>query len=76
MVPGPRHRVGHCSATTDRAGSSPDLRRAEVRAPQTPPERLIGRLKERRRLVARHEKKASHYKAILLWAFVREYLKR
>lgn len=50
MVPGPRHRVGHSSATTDRAGSSPDLRRAEVRAPQAPPERLVGRLKERRRL--------------------------
>jgi len=39
-------------------------------------ERLVGRLKERRRLVVRYEKKASHYKAMLLWAFVREYLKR
>ena len=39
-------------------------------------ERCIGRLKERRRLVVRYEKKASHYKAMLLWAFVREYLKR
>jgi len=76
MVPGPRHRVGHSSATTDRTGSPPDLRRAEVRAPKAPPERLVGRLKERRRLVVRYEKKASHYKAMLLWAFVREYLKR
>lgn len=39
-------------------------------------ERQVGRLKERRRLVVRYEKKASHYKAMLLWAFVREYLKR
>lgn len=39
-------------------------------------ERLVGRLKERHRLVVRYEKKASHYKAMLLWAFVREYLKR
>lgn len=39
-------------------------------------ERCVGRLKERRRLVVRYEKKASHYKAMLLWAFVREYLKR
>ena len=38
-------------------------------------EQLVGRLKERRRLVVRYEKKASHYKAMLLWAFVREYLK-
>ena len=37
-------------------------------------ERLVGHLKERRRLVVRYEKKASRYKAMLLWAFVREYL--
>lgn len=39
-------------------------------------ERCVGRLKERRRLATRYEKKASHYKAMVLWAFVGEYLKR
>ncbi|WP_423824685.1 transposase [Salinibacter ruber] len=39
-------------------------------------ERLVGRLKERRRVATRYEKKASHYKAMLQWAFVGEYLKR
>lgn len=39
-------------------------------------ERFVGRLKERRRLVVRYEKKKSHYKAMILWAFVLEYLKR
>ena len=55
---------------------APDLQRPEVWAPQAPLERLVDRLKERRRLVVWYEKKASHYKAMLLWAFVREYLKR
>lgn len=39
-------------------------------------ERCVGHLKERRRLVVRYEKKASHYKAMILWAFVEEYLNR
>ncbi|MBB4062823.1 transposase [Salinibacter ruber] len=39
-------------------------------------ERCVGHLKERRRLVIRYEKKASHYKAMILWAFVEEYLNR
>ncbi|WP_146110020.1 transposase [Salinibacter sp. 10B] len=39
-------------------------------------ERCVGHLKERRRLVVRYEKKASHYKAMVLWAFVEEYLNR
>jgi transposase len=38
-------------------------------------ERLVGRLKERRRIATRYEKKASHYKAMLQWAFIGEYLK-
>jgi hypothetical protein len=39
-------------------------------------ERCVGRLKERRRIATRYEKKASHYKAMLQWAFIGEYLKR
>lgn len=39
-------------------------------------ERCVGRLKERRRVATRYEKKASHYKAMLQWAFIGEYLKR
>jgi transposase len=39
-------------------------------------ERLVGCLKERRRIATRYEKKASHYKATLQWAFIGEYLKR
>jgi len=39
-------------------------------------ERCVGHLKERRRLVVRYEKKAGHYKAMILWAFVEEYLNR
>lgn len=39
-------------------------------------ERCVGRLKERRRIATRYEKKASHYKAMLEWAFIGEYLKR
>ena len=39
-------------------------------------ERLVGRLKERRRIATRYEKKASHYKAMLQWAFIGEYLKQ
>lgn len=38
-------------------------------------ERCVGRLKERRRIATRYQKKASHYKAMVLWAFVGEYLK-
>lgn len=36
----------------------------------------VGRLKERRRVATRYEKKASHYKAMLQWAFIGEYLKQ
>jgi transposase len=36
-------------------------------------ERCVGHLKGRRRLAVRQEKKASHYKAMILWAFVEEY---
>lgn len=39
-------------------------------------ERCVGRLKERRRIGTRYEKKASHYEAMLQWAFIGEYLKR
>jgi transposase len=39
-------------------------------------ERCVGRLKECRRIATRFEKKASHYKAMLKWAFVAEYLSR
>jgi transposase len=39
-------------------------------------ERFVGPLKEQRRLVVRYEKKATHSKAMVLWAFVEEYLKR
>ena len=39
-------------------------------------ERCVGHLKERRRLVVPYEKKAGHYKAMILWAFVEEYLNR
>ena len=39
-------------------------------------ERCVGRLKECRRIATRFEKKASHYKAMLKWAFIGEYLKR
>jgi transposase len=39
-------------------------------------ERCVGRLKECRRIATRYEKKASHYKAMLKWAFVAEYLSR
>jgi len=39
-------------------------------------ERCVGHLKERRRLVVRYEKKASHCKAMVLWAFAEEYLNR
>ncbi|ABC46373.1 ISSru1, transposase orfB (plasmid) [Salinibacter ruber DSM 13855] len=39
-------------------------------------ERCVGHMKERRRLVVRYEKKASHYKAMVLWAFIEEYLNR
>jgi transposase len=39
-------------------------------------ERCVGRLKERRRIATRYEKKASHYKAMVQWAFIGEYLKR
>lgn len=39
-------------------------------------ERCVGRLKECRRIATRYEKKASHYKAMLQWAFIGEYLKR
>lgn len=39
-------------------------------------ERLVGRLKERRRVATRYEKKAGHYKAMLQWAFIGEYLRR
>jgi len=38
-------------------------------------EGCVGRLKERRRIATRYQKKASHYKAMVLWAFVGEYLK-
>jgi transposase len=37
-------------------------------------ERCVGRLKECRRTVTRFEKRAEHFKAMLLWAFVAEYL--
>lgn len=56
-------------------GRSPTCNEQKYRHRNTV-ERCVGRLKERRRLVVRYEKKASHYKAMLLWAFVREYLKR
>lgn len=39
-------------------------------------ERCVGRLKECRRIATRFEKKVSHYKAMLKWAFVTEYLSR
>lgn len=39
-------------------------------------ERCVGRLKECRRIATRFEKKSSHYKAMLKWAFVAEYLSR
>lgn len=39
-------------------------------------ERCVGRLKERRRIATRYEKKASHYRAILQWAFIGDYLRR
>lgn len=39
-------------------------------------ERCVGRLKERRRIATRYEKKASHFEAMLKWAFIGEYLKR
>lgn len=38
-------------------------------------ERCIGHLKEHRRIAMRYEKKASHYKAMLQWAFVGIYLR-
>jgi transposase len=37
-------------------------------------ERCVGRLKECRRIATRFEKKARHFKAMLQWAFVAEYL--
>ena len=37
-------------------------------------ERCVGRLKECRRIATRFEKKARHFKAMLPWAFVAEYL--
>lgn len=38
-------------------------------------ERCVGHLKEHRRIATRYEKKASHYKAMLHWAFLRIYLR-
>ncbi len=38
-------------------------------------ERCVGRLKECRRVATRYEKKASHYKAMLQWAFIGQYLR-
>lgn len=38
-------------------------------------ERCVGRLKECRRIATRYEKKASHYKAMLQWAFIGQYLR-
>ncbi len=32
--------------------------------------------RRRWKLLVRYEKKASHYKAMILWAFVEEYLSR
>jgi transposase len=62
-------------------GCIPDLRRLPTCDQQkyerrNVVERLVGRLKERRRIATRYEKKASHYKAMLQWAFIGEYLKR
>jgi len=37
-------------------------------------ERCVGRLKECRRFATRFEKTARHFKAMLQWAFVSEYL--
>lgn len=39
-------------------------------------ERCVGHLKECRRVATRYEKKASHYEAMVRWAFVGQYLKR